>query len=107
MTVITEAGENAEDTSKKPIFVRDLDSDVKSRICALLNETSVLKRDYRGLAAKMKYDKDEIELFSRCDNPTNVLLHEWGTQNDATVDNLIKLLEKMKRDDVIEILKEV
>ena len=55
----------------------------------------------------MKYDKGEIDLIAQCDNPTNALLQEWGTQKDATVDNLTKLLEKMKRDDVTEISKEV
>ena len=46
------------------------------RICLLLKKTSVLKRDYRGLAVKMKYGKDEIELFAECDNPTKSLLQE-------------------------------
>ena len=54
----------------------------------------------------MKFESSEIELFEQCDNPTDALLQEWGTGKEATVENLIKLLEKMKRDDVIEILKE-
>ena len=75
-------------------------------MCQLLNKKSVLKRDFRGLAAKMKFENSEIELFEQCDNPTDALLQEWGTGKEATVENLIKLLEKMKRDDVVDILKE-
>ena len=105
-TVAPEVKDKASDTDKKPFFVRDLDSSLKSKVCQLLNKKSVLKRDFRGLAAKMKFENNEIELFEQCDNPTATLLKEWGTWKEATVENLIKLLEKMKRDDVVEILKE-
>ena len=105
-TVAPEVKDKASDTDKKPFFVRDLDSSLKSKVCELLNERSVLKRDFRGLAAKMKFENSEIEVFEECDNPTDVLLKEWGTGREATVENLIKLLEKMKRDDVVDILKE-
>ena len=54
----------------------------------------------------MKFENNEIELFEQCDNPTDALLQEWGTGEEATVENLIKRLEKMKRDDVVDILKE-
>ena len=72
----------------------------------MLNKKSVLKPDFRRLAAKMKFENSKIELFEQCDNPTATLLKEWGTGREATVENLIKLLEKMKRDDVVDILKE-
>ena len=105
-TVAPEVKDKASDTNKKPFFVRDLDSSLKSKVCQLLNKKSVLKRDFRGLAVKMKIENSEIELFEQCDNPTDALLQEWGTGREATVENLIKLLEKMKRDDVVDILKE-
>ena len=105
-TVAVGVNDRASDNNRKPFFVRDLDSSLKSKVCQLLNKKSVLKRDFRGLAAKMKFESSEIELFEQCDNPTDALLQEWGTGKEATVENLIKLLEKMKRDDVIEILKE-
>ena len=98
--------DKASDTDKKPFFVRDLDSSLKSKVCQLLNKKSVLKRDFRGLAAKMKFENSEIELFEQCDNPTDALLQEWGTGKEATVENLIKPFEEMKRDDVVDILKE-
>ena len=98
--------DKASDTDKKPFFVRDLDSSLKSKVCQLLNKRSVLKRDFRGLAAKMKFRNSEIEFFEQCDNPTDALLQELGTGKEAKVENLIKLLEEMKRDDVVDILKE-
>ena len=105
-TVAVGVNDRASDNNRKPFFVRDLDSSLKSKVCQLLNKKSVLKRDFRGLAAKMKFENSEIELFEQCDNPTDALLQEWGTGREATVENLIKLLEKMKRDDVVDILKE-
>ena len=98
--------DKASDTDKKPFFVHDLDSSLKSKVCQLLNKRSVLKRDFRGLAVKMKFENSDIELFKQCDNPTDTLLQEWGTRKEATVENLIKLLEKIKRNDVVDILKE-
>ena len=98
--------DKASDTDKKPFFVRDLDSSLKSKVCQLLNKKSVLKRDFRGLAVEMKFENSEIKLFKQCDNPTDALLQEWGTGKEATGENLIKLLKKMKRNDVVDILKE-
>ena len=105
-TVAAGVNDKASDTDKKSIFVRDLDSSIRSKVCQLLNKKSVLKRDFRGLAVKMKFENCEIELFEQCDNPIDTLLHEWGTGKEATVENLIKLLEKIKRNDVVDILKE-
>ena len=98
--------DKASDTDKKSFFVRDLDSSLKSKVCQLLNERSLLKRDFRGLAVKMKFENCDIELFEQFDNPTDTLLQKWGTGKEATVENLIKLLEKIKRNDVVDILKE-
>ena len=98
--------DKASDTDKKPFFVQDLGSSLKSKVCQLLNKRSVLKRDFRGLAVKMKFENSDVELFKQCDNPTDILLQEWGTRKEATVENLIKLLEKIKRNDVVDILKE-
>ena len=105
-TVAVGVNNRASDTKRKPFFVRDLDSSIKSEVCQLLNKRSVLNRDFRGLAAKMTFENSEIKLFEQCDNPTDALLQEWGTRREATVENLIKILEKMKRDDVVDILKE-
>ena len=98
--------DKASDTDKKPFFLRDPDSSLNSKVCELLNKRSFLKRDFRGLAAKMKFKNSEIELLEQCDNPTDTLLQEWRTGEEATVENLIKLLQKIKRDDVVDILKE-
>ena len=74
-------------------------------VCQLLSKKSVLERDFRGLAAKIKFGNNNIELFEQCDNLTDALGQEWGTGKEASAENLIKLL-KMKRDGVVEILKE-
>ena len=65
--------DKASDTDKKPFFVRDLDSNLKSKVCQSLNKKSVLKRDFRELAAKMKFENSDIELFEQSDNPTDAL----------------------------------
>ena len=63
-TVAAGVNDKASDTDRKSFFVRDLESSVKSRVCQLVNERSVLDRDFRGLAAKMKFDNRKIEFFS-------------------------------------------
>ena len=75
-TVVTGVDDKACDTDRMPFFVQDLDSSLKSNVCQLLNKKSVLKRDFRGLAAKMKFENSDIELFEQCDNPTDALLQE-------------------------------
>ena len=105
-TVAAGVNDKASDTMKKPFFVRDLDSSLKSMVCQLLSKKSVLERDFRGLAAKMKFGNNNIELFEQCDNPIDALGQEWGAGKETTAGNLIKLLEKMKRDGVVETLKE-
>ena len=87
-------------------MVRDLDRDKRERVCQMLNVKKVPKKDFRSLAAKMKFEKHEIETFERSENPTDVLLRDWERRMESTVDNLIKFLKKMGRDDVIKVVKE-
>lgn len=89
----------------KQVLIQGVDEDVRSKVCQMLNKRSALNKDFRGLAAKMNYNKDEMDLFERSDNPADALLKDWGATKNATVGSLIKFLEKMSRDDVVETLK--
>lgn len=76
-------------------------------MCLKLNAKTLRKKDFRGLAARLKWSEDEIEQLQKCNNPTVTLLVDWQVGNESTVDNLKKLLKEINRDDVIEILNEV
>ena len=97
---------DAGNSTEKPNMVRNLDHKTREKICMKLNVLSPLRRDFRALGELMGYKEDEIEIIEECDNPADALLQEWGAQEESTVDNLIRHLQKLKRQDVIEILSE-
>ena len=97
---------DAGNSTEKPNMVRNLDHKTREKICMKLNVMSPLRRDFRALGVLMGYKEDEIEVLGECDNPADALLQEWGTQQESTVDNLIRHLQELKRQDVIEILSE-
>ena len=61
----------------------------------------LLSKDYKSLAAKMGMSLLFVSNIERMPNPTKCLLRSWWTQNASrTVSDLIKLVKKIKRDDV-------
>ena len=86
-------------------MVKNLEEHIRDQVCEMLNEEKVID-DFRALARLLKYKESEIEEIGQNDNPTNVLLEDWGTEEESTVGNLIEFLKQMKRHDVIGVLKQ-
>ena len=82
-----------------------LPHDTWEEICLRLNTKKSLRRDFRMLAELMGYTADQIEEFEREDNPTDAILTHWKSKGRGTVADLIDILQKMERHDVIEILR--
>lgn len=72
----------------------------------MLNKKTIPKLGVRVFAAKIKYEKHQIEEFLQSKNPTDAVLRDWEKAGESKVHNLVKYLEKMGRDDVIEVLKQ-
>ena len=87
-------------------MVKNLDNNVRDRICEKLNKKPIKAKNFRNLAKLMSYNNQEIEVFEQKDNPTYSLLEEWQTGPTSTKEVLIELLSQMERDDVIQILNE-
>lgn len=86
----------------------DVPRRIKSRICLKLNIIDHTRcQDYRMLAEKLKYNRDEIEgLKQGKADPTDALIKMWCKKNGPlTVSRLIELL-KRKREDVVMVLED-
>lgn len=85
-------------------MVRNVDRNVRDKVCELLNKKTIKAKDFRKLAKLMDYNDEEIKELEQQHNPTYFLLEDWQTEPTSTVEVLIELLSQMKRDDVIQIL---
>ena len=89
--------------------VRDLPVQVYKQICEQLN----IKRDekfddFRILAEKLGFSREQIRHFESKDDPTDEILTSWSlASGEATVGKLIELLngEDLERWDVAKTLK--
>ena len=79
------------------------------QVCAKLN----IRRDerfddFRMLAEKVGFSRDEIRTVEKSGNPTDEILVRWSSSGDVTVETLINLLktEDLERMDVAKILEE-
>ena len=82
-----------------------LPHDTWEEICLRLNTKTCTRRDFRMLAKLMEYTADQIERFEQEDNPTDVILTGWKLKARRTVADLIDIVQKMERHDVIETLR--
>lgn len=82
-----------------------LPRDTWEEICLHLNTKTSIRRDFRMLAKLMEYTADQIERFEREDNPTDAILTDWKLKERRTVAELIDMVQKMERHDVIETLQ--
>ena len=85
----------------------DIPHITKSRICLKLKIEDILWwRDYRMLAEKLKYNRNEIESLKQGKaDPTGALIKMWCQENGPlTVSSLIELLTG-KRGDVVKVLE--
>lgn len=90
-------------------LVCKLKPDVLQELGMYLNPYMPLK-DYRSLAGKLGYTFMRVVNFERERNPTIALLEDWWTSfnnknEPKTVSELMQVLEEMRRDDAVDLLK--
>lgn len=89
---------------KSKTLVRDLPVNVSIELGNLLNPKS--SKNWVTLAGYLDFTTTEIKNFEL--NPseaTQSILYQWGQKDGSTVDFLINVLKKMKRDDCVQVLK--
>ncbi|XP_066498508.1 myeloid differentiation primary response protein MyD88 [Hoplias malabaricus] len=74
---------------------------VRKRLGLYLNPSNTVASDWADLAEEMDFTYLEIKNFEKRESPTQALLDEWQTKPAATVGNLLSLLEKIERKDII------
>ncbi|KAL9965356.1 hypothetical protein ACROYT_G029145 [Oculina patagonica] len=90
---------------KSKILVRELPGNVFVDLGLLLNPKS--SKNWITLAGHLKFTANEVKNLELCpEEATQRLLGEWGQRDGSTVDILINILKKMKRDDCLEVLKQ-
>lgn len=97
------------DISRKNMAVSNLPLKEYSKVCMMLNVKRDLKfDDFRMLAEKVGFNRDEIRMMEQGENPTDAILRTWSSKREATVGKLIELLkgELLERMDVAKVLEE-
>lgn len=89
----------------KPYVLKDLFDSLN--VEQLVPNEHGLARDYRGLAELMGYKQNELEShFKKSKNPAMLLIEEFTVKNRSsnrpTVNDLLKMLEKLERFDLID-----
>lgn len=72
-----------------------------------MNPHNTVAADWRTVAEMMDFTYLEIKNLEKRDYPFEKVLTEWETRPEATVANLLSILEKAERKDVISDLKEI
>ena len=91
-------------TQNKSLSINQIPPLIRRKICKKLDVKQKLGGDFRTLAAMVGMSNEDIQLTSQSNEPTEDVLNWWGKKKEATVPNLRQILEKMERDDVIQIL---
>lgn len=89
------------------IPVTALNCSFRKKLGLYLNPTNTVASDWRTIAEMMDFTYLEIKNFEKRDYPFEKVLTEWETRPDATVANLLSILEKAERKDVITDLKDI
>ena len=90
-------------TTGKPL-VRDLPAHVFIELGKFLNPKS--SKNWVTLAGYLEFTTNEIKNFElEVNEATQNVLYQWGQKDSSTVDFLINVLKKMKRDDCVQVLK--
>ncbi|XP_051543719.1 myeloid differentiation primary response protein MyD88 [Myxocyprinus asiaticus] len=89
------------------IPVTALNCSFRKKLGLYLNPTNTVAADWRTVAEMMDFTYLEIKNFEKRDYPFEKVLTEWETRPDATVANLLSILEKAERKDVISELKDI
>lgn len=86
-------------------LVRELPGHVFGDLGVLLNPKS--SKNWVTLAGHLGFTGNEVRNFELViEEATQRVLAEWGQQDGSTVDVLIDVLKKMKRDDCVQVLKQ-
>ena len=86
------------------IPISNLYARVYETICKELNKP-IHDKHYKALAGRLGYTDVELKKFQLHRDPADALLSHWATKSDNNVNKLIKILDKMDRDDLVEILE--
>lgn len=79
---------------------------VRKMLGLRLNPTNTVAADWMAVAEAMGFSFLEIQNYEMLENPTKKLLGDWqAASGDATVGNLLKILEKLERKDILEDLR--
>nr|AAZ16494.1 myeloid differentiation primary response factor 88 [Danio rerio] len=89
------------------IPVTALNCSFRKKLGLFLNPTNTVAADWRTVAELMDFTYLEIKNFEKRECPFEKVLTDWETRPDATVANLLSILEKAERKDVISELKEI
>ncbi|XP_051970483.1 myeloid differentiation primary response protein MyD88 [Xyrauchen texanus] len=89
------------------IPVTALNCSFRKKLGLYLNPTNTVAADWRTIAEMMDFTYLEIKNFEKRDYPFEKVLTEWETRPDATVANLLSILEKAERKDVLSELKDI
>nr|QBH74502.1 myeloid differentiation factor 88 [Carassius auratus] len=89
------------------IPVTALNCNFRKKLGLYLNPTNAVAADWRTVAEMMDFTYLEIKNFEKTEYPFEKVLTEWETRPEATVANLLSILEKAERKDVISDLREI
>ncbi|XP_077986773.1 uncharacterized protein LOC144441117 [Glandiceps talaboti] len=81
-------------TLPRRTHIKDMDFDILSKLCLLLNVENATKDDWRKVAGGLGYDTTSIHTFQRQKDPMDELLKTWSVKKEATVGKLYDILIK-------------
>lgn len=73
-------------------------------VVAMLNRTSALGYDWRGLADRLRYSSVEMMIFEQSGNPCKELLQAWSATGKRSRTVLIDHLRDLERVDLVNFL---
>ena len=82
-----------------------LNASVYINVCQKLNQ-EIGGKDWKTLAGVMGYNNEFVKNLKRNDDPAGALLSDWETKSGHDVKKLIGLLNKIERNDIIELMQQ-
>ncbi|XP_018408995.1 PREDICTED: myeloid differentiation primary response protein MyD88 [Nanorana parkeri] len=74
----------------------------RQKLSLYLNPEATVASNWTHLAEEMDYSYLEVKNYDRCSNPTSALLDDWQKRKtQATVGDLLNLLQKIERNDIL------
>ncbi|XP_026218963.1 myeloid differentiation primary response protein MyD88 [Anabas testudineus] len=83
-----------------------LNMTVRKKLGLYLNPRNTVAADWMAVAEAMDFTYLEIKNYEHLENPTSRLLENWQARStDATVGQLLSILTKLERDDIVQDLR--